>query len=68
MSEAQIQKVVDNSFVRVIISLTTSLALIALCFRMWLYSFWIEYKNQKTFYLKLMELQEVAKKKVDSAD
>lgn len=47
---------------RVIISLTTVLALVALLFRMWLFTFWSEFKNQKMFYLKLMELQEVAKK------
>lgn len=36
---------IKNSLVRVIVSLTTVLALIALLFRMWLYTFWSEYKN-----------------------
>jgi hypothetical protein len=26
---------------------------------MWLYTFWIDYKNQKAIQVKLMELQEV---------
>jgi len=43
-------------FVRVIISLTTFLAIVSLLFRMWLYTFWIDYKSSKQFYFKLMEL------------
>jgi hypothetical protein len=51
----------DSFFVRVIISLTTFLAIIALLFRNWLYTFWIDYKSSKQFYFRLMELQKNAK-------
>lgn len=50
----------DTVFVRVIISLTTVLAIIALLFQMYLYTYWIDYKSSKQFYLKIMELQKNA--------
>ncbi len=37
----------ESFFVRVIISLTTCLAIIALLFRNWLYTFWIDFKSSK---------------------
>jgi hypothetical protein len=48
----------DNSFVRVIVTLTTIIAIISMFIRMWLYTYWADYKNSKQYYLKLMELQE----------
>lgn len=51
----------ESFFVRVIISLTTCLAIIALLLRNWLYTFWIDYKSSKQFYMRLMELQKNAK-------
>lgn len=47
----------ESYFVRVVITITTFLAILALLFRMWLYTFWIDFKNSKVFYLKLMEQQ-----------
>ena len=44
IDDETIAKQMANSFIRVIISMTTGLAVIALLFRMWLYTFWIEYK------------------------
>jgi hypothetical protein len=44
-NEDSINDIIENSFVRVIVSMTTGLAVIALLFRMWLYTFWIEYKT-----------------------
>ncbi len=53
-----VQQTIDSTlFVRVIISLTTILAIVSLLFRMWLYTYWIDYKSSKQFYFKLMELQ-----------
>ena len=53
----------DNSFVRVIVTLTTLIAIISMFIRMWLYTYWADYKNSKQYYLKLMELQEYTNNK-----
>ena len=37
----------ESYFVRLIISLTICLAVLALLFRMWLYTYWIDYKDSK---------------------
>mmetsp|Transcript_9092 Transcript_9092/g.6847 ORF Transcript_9092/g.6847 Transcript_9092/m.6847 type:complete len:211 (-) Transcript_9092:829-1461(-) len=55
------QLVSDTMFVRLIILLTTGLAVVSLLIRMWLYTFWIDYKSSKQFYFRLMELQQVNK-------
>ena len=61
IDDETIAKQMANSFIRVIISMTTGLAVIALLFRMWLYTFWIEYKQtKKKVYYKMMEMQEKA--------
>lgn len=41
-------------FVRVIISMTTFLAIVALLGRMWVYTFWVDYRSSKEFYKKMM--------------
>jgi hypothetical protein len=47
----------NTGFVRLIISLTTVLAFVALLIKSWLYTYWLDYKSAKQYYIKLMELQ-----------
>jgi hypothetical protein len=50
--------VVENSQgIRVIITLTTVLAIAAVIVRMWLYTFWKDYKSTLQFFIKQMEIQ-----------
>ena len=50
-------KIKANSFVRVIITLTTMLAVIALLIRNWLYIFWKDFHSSKELQAKFMELE-----------
>lgn len=49
--------VIENSFIRIIITICTGLALIALLIRNWLYIYWIDYKNPKLLAIRLMEIE-----------
>ena len=49
---------INNSFVRITITVTTVLAVISLLIRNWLYVFWIDFKNSKQLQIKYMELQD----------
>jgi hypothetical protein len=44
------------------------IAIISLFIRMWLYTYWADYKNSKEYYLKLMELQDYANNKDKPAE
>ena len=35
----------EDSFVRIIITIITVLAVVSLLFRYWLYTFWMDFKN-----------------------
>lgn len=50
--------VVENSQgIRIVIALTTVLAIAAVIVRMWLYTFWKDYKSTLQFFIKQMEIQ-----------
>ena len=52
------EEIVKNTgFVRLLISLTTVLAFVALLIKTWLYTFWLDYKSAKQYFIKLMDLQ-----------
>lgn len=46
-----------NSFVRILITITTILAIFALLFREWLYTYWMDFKDEAAHKLRYMELQ-----------
>jgi len=47
----------DQSIVRLVVTIVTLLTVLSLLFRYWLYTYWMDFKSSKQFYLKLMELQ-----------
>ena len=47
----------QNSFVRIIITFTTALAILSLMIKNWVYVFWSDFQNSKQIYIKFMELQ-----------
>jgi hypothetical protein len=58
--DATPEQIIKNTgFVRLIISLTTVLAFVSLLIKAWLYTYWLDYKSAKQYYLKLMDLQKV---------
>ncbi|CDW74107.1 small-conductance calcium-activated potassium channel protein [Stylonychia lemnae] len=52
-----VQKIKDNSFVRVIITVTTALAVVSLLFRNWLYVHWKDFNNSRELQIKFIELE-----------
>ena len=51
------EEIRTNSFIRVIITLTTVLAVISLMIRNWLFIFWKDFNSSKELQAKLMELE-----------
>lgn len=51
-----LEKVMEASFVRIIITVTSVLAVISLLFRYWLYTFWMDFQNSKELQMKYMEI------------
>lgn len=45
-----------NSFVRILITITTILAIFSLLFREWLYTFWMDFKDEEAYKLRYREL------------
>ncbi len=52
------EHIVNNSFTRVIITLTSLLSVFSLLIRNWTYVFWVDFKNAKALQVKFMELQD----------
>ena len=53
-----VKYIIENSFTRVIITLTSLLSVISLLIRNWTYVFWMDFKNAKALQVKFMELQD----------
>jgi hypothetical protein len=52
-----VEAIRQKSFIRVIITITTALAVVALFFRNWLFVFWKDFNNSKELQSKLLELE-----------
>eukprot|EP00347_Sterkiella_histriomuscorum_P011736 403371299 len=51
------QEMREKSFIRIIITITTMLAIVALLFRNWLYVFWRDFNSSKELQSKFLELE-----------
>lgn len=53
----KVEAIMEKSFIRIIITITTMLAVVALLFRNWLFVFWKGFNDSKELQSKFLELE-----------
>jgi hypothetical protein len=56
-----VERIVSDSFIRVVLTIISILSVVALVIRVWLYTFWMEYRNPNVIAVKFMEMQEATR-------